>query len=48
MALSKTRIKIKKAYKDQFADEWSKALGGGTFQMIEEAEDNTPVQTDNN
>ena len=40
--------KDKKAYKDQFADEWSKALGGGTFQMVEEAEDTTPVQIDNN
>ena len=38
--------KDKNAYKKEHQDEWSKILGGGTFQIVEEDEDVTPVLFD--
>ena len=38
--------KDKNEYKKQHADEWSKILGGGTFKIVEDQEDVTPVLYD--
>jgi hypothetical protein len=38
--------KDKNAYKKAHADEWSKILGGGTFTIVEDEEDATPVLYD--
>ena len=38
--------KDKNAYKKEHADEWSKILGGGTFKIVEDEQDVTPVLFD--
>jgi len=38
--------KDKNAYKKEHADEWSKILGGGQFEIVEDQEDVTPVLFD--
>jgi hypothetical protein len=38
--------KDKNAYKKAHADEWSRILGGGTFKIVEDDEDVTPVLYD--
>jgi hypothetical protein len=38
--------KDKNAYKKEHADEWSKILGGGKFNIVEDEEDVTPVVYD--
>ena len=38
--------KDKNEYKKAHADEWSKILGGGTFKIVEDQEDTTPVLYD--
>jgi hypothetical protein len=38
--------KDKNAYKKDHADEWSKILGGGQFEIVEDQEDVTPVLFD--
>ena len=38
--------KDKNAYKKEHQDEWSKILGGGTFSIVEDEEDHTPVLYD--
>ena len=38
--------KDKNAYKTAHSDEWSKILGGGTFTIVEDQEDVTPIQYD--
>jgi hypothetical protein len=38
--------KDKNAYKKDHADEWSKILGGGTFEIVEDDDDVTPVLFD--
>ena len=36
----------KNAYKNAHSDEWSKILGGGKFTIVEDQEDNIPIQYD--
>ena len=38
--------KDKNTYKKEHADEWSKILGGGKFEIVEDNEDVTPVLFD--
>ena len=45
MVLLKIQIKIRMRIKNH-ADEWSKILGGGTFKIVEDQEDVTPVLYD--
>ena len=38
--------KDKNAYKKDHSEEWSKILGGGQFEIVEDQEDVTPVLFD--
>ena len=38
--------KDKNNYKKEHSSEWSKILGGGTFEIVEDTEDVTPVLFD--
>ena len=38
--------KDKNNYKKEHSDEWTKILGGGTFKIVEDQEDVTPVLYD--